>query len=301
MTDMSGKTVVITGGTSGIGGAMAHALAEMGAGIRIIGRDESRCRETAESIRRDTGNPDVQYYVADLSVQAQVRDVAQRLRNTLDRLDVLINNAGAWFTKRQVSADGIELTWALNHLAYFLLTNELLDLLEATAAEHGEARIINQSSSAHENASIHWDDIEFERSWDTAGKGALGPGWAVYAQSKLANLLFTFALARHLEGTGVTANAAHPAVVVTRFSQNNGLLYKLAAPIRRLSNKRTPREGAQPAIHLASAPEAHGVSGAYYGPPQREETPAAIAHDPETQDRLWRLSKAMIGERADAA
>lgn len=294
MADMSGKTAVVTGGTSGIGEAMGHALAGMGAGVRVIGRDESRCHETVEIIRRDTGNPDVQYYVADLSVQAQVRDVAERLRNDLDRLDVLVNNAGAWFTKRQVSADGIELTWALNHLAYFLLTNELLDLLKATAAEHGEARIINQSSSAHENASIHWDDIEFEQSWDTAGKGALGPGWAVYAQSKLANLLFTFALARYLEGTGVTANAVHPAVVVTRFSQNNGLLYKLAAPIRRLSNKRTPREGAQPAIHLASDPEARSISGAYYGPPQRPETPQAIAHDPDTQDRLWRLSERMV-------
>lgn len=301
MGDMTGKTVVITGGTSGLGEAMGHALAEIGADVRLVGRDEAKCRKTAEAIRARTGNGNVDYYVADLSEQAQVRDVARRLRGDLDRLDVLINNAGAWFTKRRLSADGIELTWALNHLAYFLLTNELLDLLKAMAAAHGEARIINQSSSAHENADIHWDDIEFEHSWDTAGKGALGPGWAVYAQSKLANLLFTFALARDLEGTGVTANAVHPAVVVTGFSQNNGLLYKLAAPIRRLGNKRTPREGAEPAIHLASAPEARGVTGAYLGPPRREETPSAIAHDRKVQERLWRLSERMVGEAAAAA
>lgn len=288
---MRGKTVVITGGTNGLGRAMALALAEMGADVRIVGRDESRCRKTVESIKRATGNVHVGYYVADLSSQTEIRVLAERLNADLNRLDVLINNAGAWFTKRQLSADGIEMTWALNHLAYFLLTRKLLGLLKRTAAEHGEARIINQSSSAHENASMHWHDIEFARDWENEGKGSVGPGWAVYAQSKLANLLFTFALARRLEGTGVTVNAVHPAVVVTGFTRNNGLLYKVAAPIRRLFNRRTPREGAQPAIYLASAPEARGVTGKYYGPPQEAESPQAITHDVDSQDRLWRLSE----------
>lgn len=295
MTDMHGKTVVVTGATNGLGRAMAQALAGMGADTRIVGRSESKSRKTAEQIKRESGNPDVRYYVADLSAQQDVAKLAATLRSDLARLDVLINNAGAWFTDRELSVDGIEMTWALNHLSYFLLTRELLDLLKATAAEHGEARIINQSSSAHANATIHWDDIEFKDDWGTEGKGVFGAGWAVYAQSKLANLLFTFALAQQLEGTGVTANAVHPGVVVTGFSQNNGLFYKAAAPIRKLFNRNTPADGAQPAIHLASAAEARGITSKYYGPPQVEKSPQAIAHDSESQNRLWRLSERMLG------
>lgn len=291
---MNGKTAVITGATNGIGEAAAEAIAKMGAETIIISRSEEKCKATVERIRQATGNPNVRYYIADLSVQAQVRAVAADLRRDLSRLDVLINNAGAWFTDRKESADGIEMTWALNHMNYFILTNELLDLIQQTAAEHGNARIINQSSSAHHTGDIHWDNVQFSGSYDDAGRGSFGPGWAVYSQSKYANVLFSFALARRLEGTNVTVNAVHPGVVVTGFSQNNGLIYQIAAPFRRLFRRTTALEGAEPAIWLATAPEAAAITGKYYGPPHNEEAPKASAHNIEEQERLWKLSEDMV-------
>jgi NAD(P)-dependent dehydrogenase (short-subunit alcohol dehydrogenase family) len=294
MADMNGKTVVVTGATNGIGEAIALALAKMGAETILVSRSEQKCQDTAARIREETGNENVRYYVADLSSQAQVHDVAAQLRRDLTRLDVLVNNAGAWFTDYKESADGIEMTWALNHMNYFILTNDLLDLIKQTAAEHGDARIINQSSSAHHAGEIHWDNIGFKGVWDTEGRGSSGPGWAVYSQSKYANVLFSFALARRLEGTNITVNAVHPGVVVTGFSQNNGLLYQIAAPIRKLFNRSTPMEGAEPAVWLASAPEAATITGKYYGPPHKEETPKASARDTAEQDRLWQLSEAMM-------
>lgn len=291
--NMQGKTVLITGATNGMGQAAAEALAEKGASVILVGRDQGKCKKTLKRIQK-AGGGDHTYYVADLSEQRQVRDLAAQVQRDHHRLDVLFNNAGAWFTDRQESADGIEMTWALNHMAYFILTNELLDLLKPTAAEHGEARIINQASMAHKTGEMHWDDIEFKSDWENKGKGALGPGWAVYSQSKLANVIHAMALDRKLQGTGVTANAVHPGVVVTGFSQNNGLLYKIAAPIRKIFNRKSPRDGAEPAIYLASSDEAKGVSGKYYGPPHEEEEPNPVVQDAEVQERLWQTSEANI-------
>lgn len=290
---MQGKTVIITGATSGMGRAISEILAEQGADIVLVGRDDRKCRQTLQRLRRTSAGGEHRVYTADLSNQAELKRLAAELTRDLTRLDVLINNAGAWFTQRQLSADGIEMTWALNHMAYFLLTNALLDLLTDTAAAHGEARIVNQASMAHQNADINWNDPGFETSWDTRGKGALGPGWAVYAQSKLANVIHAMTLARRLEGSGVTAHAVHPGVVVTGFSQNNGWLYRLAAPIRRLGNRKTPRDGAQPAVYAAGAPDLQGISGRYFGPPHQQENPNPMALDAATQDRLWQLSEAM--------
>lgn len=182
------------------------------------------------------------------------------------------------------------MTWALNHLNYFQLTYGLLDLLKQTAADHGEARIINQASGAHLEGKFHWDNLQFEGNWATDGKGSVGAGWAVYSQSKLANVTHAFALARRLEGTGVVANAIHPGVVVTGFTQNNGLLYKIAAPIRRLFNPTTASQGAAPAIFLATAEEAKEITGAYYGPPAQQESTNPLATDIEVQNRLWEIS-----------
>lgn len=294
---MRDKTVVVTGATNGLGQAIAEDLAKQGATLVIVSRSEAKCAETAKTLTQKTGNANITYYAADLSVQKEVRRLAKRLKSDLPRLDVLINNAGAWFTERKESADGIEMTWALNHLNYFLLTHELTDLLERTAVEHGEARIINQASAAHLKGKIHWDTIEFERAWSTDGKGSLGAGWGVYSQSKLANVMHAFALARRLEGTGVVANAVHPGVVVTGFSQNNGLLYKVVAPFRRMFNQSTPKDGAAPAVYLASAPEAASIVGAYYGPPHQREEVNPIANDADAQERLWNLSLDYVGAK----
>lgn len=292
---MQGKTVVVTGATNGIGEAIAEGLASKGANLVIVSRNEAKCAETAKRITEKTGNSSIVYYAADLSVQGEVRGLANKLNENLLRLDVLINNAGAWFAERKLSADGVEMTWALNHLSYFLLTHELTDLLKRTAEEHGEARIINQASSSHLEGEMYWDDLGFEQRWDTDGKGSVGPGWGVYSQSKLANVMHAFALARRLEGTGVVANAVHPGVVVTGFTQNNGLLYKVVAPFRRLFNRSTPRDGAAPAVYLASAPEAADITGKYYGPPHTAEEVNPIANDVKAQERLWDVSLDYIG------
>lgn len=295
MADMTGKTVIVTGATRGIGQAIAQALAGMNADTILISRSEAKCKAIAQQIQQQTGNPNVRYYTADLSVQAEVRQVAAQLRQDLTRLDVLVNNAGAWFTERNLSADGIEMTWALNHLNYFLLTHNLLDLLKRTAAEHGSARVINQSSSAHHTGVMHWDNLQFEGTWDTDGRGSFGPGWGAYSQSKLANVLHAYALARRVDGTGVVANAVHPGTVVTGFSQNNGLMYRIAAPFRRLWNPSTADDGAAPAIWLASAPQAATITGKYYGPPQQEEPSLPVTHDVNVQERLWALSEDRVG------
>ncbi len=196
------------------------------------------------------------------------------------RLDVLINNAGGVFASRQVSADGIELTWALNHMSYFLLTNLLTDILRASAP----ARVVNVSSDAHRGGTMHWDDLQFTRGYN---------GWAAYAQSKLANILFSNELARRLEGTGVTSNALHPGFVATRFAHNNGIIWGgLMALMQRLFAI-TPEEGAQTSIYLATASEVATISGRYFVK-SRETSPAPQAQDMAAAARLWEISERMI-------
>lgn len=294
---MQNKTVLVTGATNGIGKAITHAIAAKGAEVIVVSRNAEKCAATVDEVKAATGNAKLRYYAADLSSQQDIHRLAEQLNQDLERLDVLINNAGAWFTERKLSVDGIEMTWALNHLNYFLLTEGLLDLLKRTAATYGNARIMNQSSVAHLEGEMHWDNLEFEGNWETTGDG-LRSGWAVYSQSKLANVLHAFALARRLEGTNVVVNVVHPGTVVTGFSQNNGLMYKLAAPVRRLMNRSTPEEGAAPAVYLATAPEAASITGAYYGPPQKREDVNPIANDVAAQDKLWEISLAQVGVRA---
>lgn len=294
---LEGKTILITGATNGIGRAIAHDLAAMGPRVILVSRSAEKCATVAAELQAETGNADIVTYAADLSSQADVRRLVETLNADLDRLDVLVNNAGAWFMAYQTNADGVEMTWALNHMGYFMLTHGLLDLLKRTASAHGEARIINQSSMAHMDGTIRWDDLEFSDGWGEAS-GSFGPGWAAYSQSKLANVLHAFELAHQLEGTGVVANAVHPGVVVTGFASNNNPLFKLVAPIRRLFNRATPSDGAAPAVYLASAPEAATISGAYYGPPNRREDVNAIALDREAQQRLWALSIAAMATTA---
>jgi NAD(P)-dependent dehydrogenase (short-subunit alcohol dehydrogenase family) len=277
-SSMRGKVCVVTGATSGIGLETARALAHFGATVVILGRNDQRCETTARAIREQSGNSAIESLVADLSVQAEVRRVAREYQGRFPRLDVLVNNAGAMYMTRRESADGIELTWALNHLGYFLLTNLLLDALMRSPS----ARVVNVASNAHRVVPrINFDDIQ--------GRKKYKP-FPVYGMSKLANILFTRELARRLEGKGVTANALHPGMVATNFGSDLPLAGRLF--MRHLGLR--PVVGARTAIHLATAPEVEGISGKYFAK-QKEVTPSLGARDDAAARELWDVSAAMTG------
>lgn len=283
---MSGKTCLVTGATAGIGAVTAESLAGAGATVLIVGRDPAKCEQTIGRIRAATGNDAVESYVADLSSQKQVRRLAEEVAARHPRLDVLVNNAGAMFDRKLESSDGIEMTWALNHLSYFLLTNLLLDTLRASAP----ARVVNVASDAHSMVrGIDFDDPESKRKKYKA--------FRIYGQSKLANILFTLELARRLEGSGVTANSLHPGFVYTSFFENKGMigrLTKLAATIIAIR----PENGARTSVYLASAPEVAGVSGEYFVK-RKPAVPTPAARDADAAKRLWDLSETMT--KADVA
>jgi NAD(P)-dependent dehydrogenase (short-subunit alcohol dehydrogenase family) len=277
---MQGKTCLITGATSGIGRDTALGLARRGAHVAIVGRDADRTRATADWIRREAGTGQVAFLLADLSSQDEVRRVAREFKGEYSRLDVLVNNAGAIFTHRETTVDGFERTWALNHLAYFLFTHELLDLLRASAP----ARVINVASTMHRSGIIDFDDLQGGKSYG---------GIRAYSQSKLANVLFTYALARRLAGSGVTANCLHPGGVATGLAQNTPgalkLLMNLARPFLI-----TAEQGAATSIYLASSPDVEGVSGEYFAK-CRPARSSGASHDEALQERLWALSLKQTG------
>ena len=279
--DLDGKVIIVTGATAGVGEVTARELAGMGATLVLIGRSAEKCRMVAEDIKSRTGNPEVSSLVGDLSAQADVRRLAAEFKQQYHRLDVLVNNAGAFFMARRESVDGIEMTFALNHLAYFLLTNLLLDVLVASAP----ARVVSVSSGAHYGGQLNFDDLE--------GKQNYG-GWKAYGQSKLANILFTKELARRLEGQGVTANTLHPGFVASEFAKNNlGILkgpYSLVQKLIAIS----PEAGAQTSIFLASSPEVQDVTGQYFDKKKVVE-PSAAAKDEAAGRRLWEISARMTG------
>lgn len=276
---MSEKIILITGATNGIGLVTARELAKMGAQIVIVSRSAEKCALVADEIKRETGNTKIEYIAADLSTHAGTQKVAHEFKKRHTRLDVLVNNAGAFFTSRQLSADGIEMTWALNHLSYFILTVLLLDTLKAS----GPARIVNVSSDTHQNGKINFDDLQMEKGYSPM---------AAYSQSKLANILFTYELARKLEGTKVTTNALHPGLVSTGFNKNNGALMKFAMTLL-TPFARSPQEGAQTSIYLASSPQVDGVTGKYFD--NSKAVPSAPAsYNRATAERLWQTSLEMI-------
>jgi NAD(P)-dependent dehydrogenase (short-subunit alcohol dehydrogenase family) len=216
--------------------------------------------------------------LADLASQSSIRQLAAELLARYPRIQVLVNNAGAIYARRQMSADGIELTWAVNHLAPFLLTTLLLDRLKASQP----ARIVTTSSGAHEGARIPFDDLNAERSWG-------GAGFTRYGQTKLANILFTAELARRLEGTGVTANAFHPGFVATGFNRNNGVLMRLAMAIPRPFARR-PQQGAESLVWLVDAEDASQLNGAYVFD-MRPVQPSLAAQNVDTARQLWQVSE----------
>jgi NAD(P)-dependent dehydrogenase (short-subunit alcohol dehydrogenase family) len=274
----AGKRVLITGATDGIGLAACEALARLGAQLTIVARSESKADRAVERIT-SAGGPGttVDVLMADLASQAAVRHLADEVLTRYPRLDVLVNNAGAVFAKRQLSPDGIEMTWALNHLAPFLLTTLLLPRLEAS----GPARIITTSSAAHKNAHIPFDDLDSEHSYRPFGP---------YGETKLANILFTFELARRLVDTDVTATCFHPGVVGTGFNRNNGRLMGLAMRVI-TPFMRSPAEGADTLVWLVDSPEVEGMSGLYFVD-RKVVAPSPAALDAETARRLWETSEA---------
>lgn len=273
---MRGKTVLITGATSGIGKATAIGLASMGARVGITGRDRSRAEAAAIEIIRESLNPAVDVFVADLSSQAEVRRLAGEVLAAYPRLDVLINNVGGYWDTRHVTADGLEHTFALNHLAPFLLTDLLLERLKQSAP----ARVVTVASGAHTGGLIDFDDLQGARSWS---------GSRAYDQSKLANVMFTHELASRLQGTGVTANALHPGVVRTSFgAEDPGLVQRLIVPFVR-GFMRTPALGAATSIHLASAPELERVTGQYFAD-RKPKRSSKASYDDAVAARLWKVS-----------
>ncbi len=274
---MDGEVCVVTGATSGIGKATAVALAGLGAQVVLVGRDRDRGAATAAEVAAAGASPP-QLEIADLASMAQVRALAGRL-GALERIDVLVNNAGLMAGRRRVTADGFEEVFAVNHLAPFLLTNLLTGKLTAAAA-----RVITVTSDAHAAARLDLDDPQLARGWES---------WRAYANSKLANILFTRELARRLEGTRVTANCAHPGMVRTRFGREARLPVRAGVTLAR-PFMLSPRRGADTIVYLATSPEVAAATGGYYAKRQRRE-PSAAARDDAAAKRLWQLSEELTG------
>ena len=280
MNEMTGKTVLVTGGTGGIGRATALGLSRLGARVGITGRDDARTRRAAAEVERASGNP-VDAFPADMSSQAEVRRLAAAVLDTYPRLDVLVNNVGGFWATRRTTADGLEHTFAVNHLAGFLLTNLLLDRLRASAP----SRVVTVSSGAQRMGVLDFDDLQGERNWS---------GQRAYNQSKLANVEFTYELARRLQGTGVTANTLHPGVVRTSFAaEDSSAVWKVMIPVMKPFMK-SPEKGAATSIYLASSPEVEGVSGRYFVNSKPAESSKA-SHVTADETRLWEVSAALVG------
>lgn len=275
---MNGKVCVVTGATSGIGKAAATALARRGAQVVLVGRDRGRSEAAAAELAGAAASPP-RVEIADLSSMAQVRALAERL-GALDRIDVLINNAGFVAGQRRITADGFEEVFAVNHLAPFLLTNLLLGKLTGSAP----ARVITVTSDAHTAARLNLDDLQLEHGWDS---------WRSYANSKLANILFTRELARRLDGTGVTANCAHPGVVRSGFGREGRPLLRIGLMFAR-PFLLSPERGASTVVYLATSPDVAGATGGYYVKSQLRE-PSRAAQDDAAARRLWELSEELTG------
>jgi retinol dehydrogenase-14 len=282
MGELSKKTIVITGGTNGIGEAASLELAKKGAEVIIVGRNPEKTKTIVGQISEQTGYSAVHGLVADLSSMAEVCRLSQEILLNYPAVNILVNNVGGIFATRNLTIDGFEYTFALNHLSYFLLTNLLLDRLKANAP----ARIINVSSRSHEGASINFDDLQSEQHYNFGG-------YKAYGQSKLANLLFTYELARRLAGTGVTVNAVHPGTVASGFGENNNGVMKFSMKIYHQFSL-TPEQGADTVVYLASSPDVEGITGKYWTL-RKAVASSPQSYDQDAQKRLWTVSAQLAG------
>ena len=280
---MHGKTVMVTGATDGIGLVTARELARQGARVLLVGRNEQKGQRAISAIRQAARGADLVFHRADLSRLSDIRRLAVTIAESEPQLDVLVNNAGGIFGQRQETEDGYERTFALNHLNYFLLTNLLLEKLR----EAPSGRIVNVASRAHVGAQIAFDDPHLSRDYK---------GWRAYKQSKLANILFTRALAERLEGSTVTANALHPGFVRTRFGGDNPTVFRMGVRLAMAAMAISVEEGAKTPIFLASSPAVEGKSGGYYVK-SAEARPDSAAMDPAAAERLWDMSREMTATR----
>ena len=274
---MEGKTCLVTGASDGIGYVAARELALKGASVIAVGRNASKTHGAVMRIIDETRNDDISYFIADLSSQSAVRRLAEQVRERTSRLDVLLNNAGAIFLSQQTSIDGLEMTFALNHMGYFLLTNQLLDLLRQSTP----ARIINVSSSSHRSpGSFRLEDLP---------KPGSNRGYRAYGRSKLCNILFTYELSRRLEGTGITVNALHPGLVRTNIARNNGALGRV---VNFFIGARgiDAVHGAKTLVYLAASNEVEEVTGKYYVD-CRPVSSSRLSYDPKLAEGLWELSE----------
>jgi NAD(P)-dependent dehydrogenase (short-subunit alcohol dehydrogenase family) len=277
------KTIVLTGATSGIGRATALGLAKLDSRLILVGRDAGRAEETIGAIRKATGRKDVEILRGDFARQDEVRRVAGEILARTEAIHVLLNNAGVTMMKRSVTPDGYESTFAINHLGYFTLTGLLLPRLLAAAPD---ARIVNVASDAHRWGPLDLDDLQNEREYKAM---------KVYGQSKTANLLFTRELARRLGGSGVTVNALHPGAVATRLGRGSGPLFDLLQSAISVFMK-SPEQGADTSIFLASDPAVAGLTGRYFAN-RKEKQPRPFASDDVLAKRLWAVSEELTGCR----
>lgn len=277
---MNGKICMVTGATGGIGAVTAQALATQGATVVVVGRSKEKSVATVARIKERTGSPTVEFMLADLSVQNEVRQLAEQFRSRYRHLDVLVNNAGAIFRKRQETVDGIEMTFALNHLSYFLLTNLLLNTIKASAP----SRIINVSSESQRRAKMNFDDLQGRKKYSAMN---------AYGQSKLANILFTYELARRLEGSGVTVNTLHPGFVATNLGENMEGIFGLFVRLLHLFAI-SSEQGAQTSIYLATSPEVEDVTGQYFEK-QKAVQSSKISYDKAIAKKLWQVSTELTG------
>ena len=282
---MNGRICLVTGASSGIGKATALGLAKMGATVVMVCRDASKGQAALSEIRQKSGNNSLDLLVADLSSQAEIRSLASEFRGKYQHLHVLINNAGVYYTKRHVTVDGLEAMFAINYLARFLLTNLLLDIIKSSAP----ARIINVAGAYHAKGKINFDDLQGEKDFD---------GQRANHQSKLADVLFTYELARRLKGTGVTVNCLHPGMVATSLVDKDKdfpvffkYLYKLSKPLMK-----SPAKGAETSLYLASSSEMEGVTCQYFVNKKIAQS-SPESHDRELAQRLWEVSEKLANLR----
>ncbi len=277
---MKERVCMVTGGNSGIGRAMAKELAKMGATVVMVCRDATKGEESLTNIKEESGNESISLMLADLSSQRSVRSLVTGFRGIYQHLHILINNAGVYLTRRSVTEDGIEQTFAINHLGPFLLTNLLLDTIKSSTP----ARIINVSSSAHYRAKMNFDDLQGKRNYN---------GFNAYSQSKLANILFTYELARRLQGTKVTVNCFHPGVVRTNLGRGNiGIIpffFRSMGPFLL-----SPERGAETGIYLALSREVDSITGKYFVK-KKEVRSSNESYSEENVRRLWNLSEELTG------